>query len=942
MAEVPEVILKISVDSQGVVADIDKVKAKYGEIGAAVRENKTELASLLIEEKNLLAARAKTNSPTVIAQYNSKLKETRDSIAKVNSELLNQNAALKENAKQVTGIGGAIKKSFDSTLTKGFNGEILATRANYIKLRTELANNIGTQQAEKLAVELGKVKHELELASESAKAFGSENKFKESGVLLEDIGASILKLDFRGAASKAKLLADLAKTISFGDVVKSVKQLGDTLANVGQALIKNPLFLLVGVILAAVEITKDLIETDERYNKVLEDNHQAIEKVIEKTQELARVNRDLSLQNEIDAGKIGKVDGEKIKNKNKLVDAIIDLGKQQLSAEKKFNEDIKKAREEDGFKATKALLEKAGFETDITRKQKQGLAEIEKGFGEQKQQLLKSFSEGDQKIIIDEANATMAIIKQLTQDVKALKDKNQLNLFDDKTISGVKFSAEKQRQIAKESSDLDFKEKTKDLTNTVKINEIKQLEQAKLSQIIIAINKNESDKVKAIKKETKESVEKLNKDLFKSEAEQNKSLLELRIENANLESNGQFNSASVKRQLVVDYYGALKTLAIENKDSTILIEEQLKSALIKIDKDEQKEIFAQKKDDLTEEQRHRRALFQLRSRGKKEDAIILLAQDIVDEKEQLKLLEDSGTSKLSEIQKQKNKIEELEAEHLKKIKDLNDKQKKELISAIENLEKASIDSINKYLSAQINSFDRQTSAQQKRVDDAAKIAEGGNSQLLELEKKRLSDLNKEKERFVRAQQALAAIELIADTAVMIAKAGAEGGAGAAITIAAAVIALIAGLASARSIAGQAAFYKGGYTGDGNPNEVSTNLGAKNYQYHKEEFIHNHQTTRKYLKHFRDIHSGKMDLNEVVQQASLYKMLSANGIDFNRDTSVRSSGNYQSMDELKSLMRDTTNAIKNQDRVNVRIDENGLAIIATSYINKQKRLNNLAR
>lgn len=864
MAEVPEVILKISVDSQGVVADIDKIKAKYGEIGAAVRENKIELSSLLAEEKNLLAARAKTNSPTVIAQYNSKLKETRDQIAKVNSELLTQNSALKETTKQAQGTGAALGKAFDTTAAKSLRTQLRG-------LKEELARATDPAEVARLATAAGHLQEEINSATHSANIFGG-SKFAAVGNALGDIGHKIISLDFAGAAKSSQLLLQATKNINFADAIKGVKDMGTTLVNVGKSLLINPLFILSAVIGGIALAVNGMIDSFHAGDKALEDSAERLKKVTEATENLIRANRDLAVQNEIDAGKISKTDGEKLKNRNKLIDALIQLKKDQNAEEKKLNDDFEKEREEDSFRQTKNLFEALGGQTDESIKHKNGLLNIEQTFQKQKEQLLKGFSEQDKKILIDDAKVKSAKQTKINDD--ALKEK------------------ERQAKL------------------------LTDLEAANIS--------NQFDRLRA------QLTIKYNRDFVDAKGNA-KIILELQ---KGLEKDiDSVNDAEVKNnQSKLDKITkAIQDANQENLDDFIKTEQERKAVTI---------------NQISEEQRHQSVLLGIKLKGNKNASTILLANEIANDEANLAFLKanriNNDQAELDEITKLNNQIIEKKKQLGDDLSKLDDAEKKAVKAALENLAHVTIDSINKVLSAQINSFDRQTSAQQKRVDDAAKIAEGGNSQLLELEKKRLIDLNKEKERFVRAQQALAAIELIADTAVMIAKAGAEGGAGAAITIAAAVIALIAGLASARSIAGQAAFYKGGYTGDGNPNEVSTNLGAKNYQYHKEEFIHNHQTTRKYLKHFRDIHSGKMDLNEVVQQASLYKMLSANGIDFNRDTSVRSSGNYQSMDELKSLMRDTTNAIKNQDRVNVRIDENGLAIIATSYINKQKRLNNLAR
>jgi tape measure domain-containing protein len=53
------------------------------------------------------------------------------------------------------------------------------------------------------------------------------------------------------------------------------------------------------------------------------------------------------------------------------------------------------------------------------------------------------------------------------------------------------------------------------------------------------------------------------------------------------------------------------------------------------------------------------------------------------------------------------------------------------------------------------------------------------------------------------------------------------------------------------------YFTGGYTGDGNPREVSTAQGSRPYEYHKGEFIMNHELTDQYRKSlFEPLHTGR--------------------------------------------------------------------------------------
>jgi len=64
------------------------------------------------------------------------------------------------------------------------------------------------------------------------------------------VGASMARLDFETASKQATSLAGAAGKISFGSAMKSMKQFGSTIMQLGKAILMNPLFLLAAVIAA--------------------------------------------------------------------------------------------------------------------------------------------------------------------------------------------------------------------------------------------------------------------------------------------------------------------------------------------------------------------------------------------------------------------------------------------------------------------------------------------------------------------------------------------------------------------------------------------------------------------------------------------------------------------------------------------------------------------
>jgi len=85
--------------------------------------------------------------------------------------------------------------------------------------------------------------------------------FSVFGDGIGEVGASLARLDFETASKQAGTLAQNAGNISFGSAVKSVKQFGSTLINLGKAILANPLFLLVTIIVAIAVAIYELLDS---------------------------------------------------------------------------------------------------------------------------------------------------------------------------------------------------------------------------------------------------------------------------------------------------------------------------------------------------------------------------------------------------------------------------------------------------------------------------------------------------------------------------------------------------------------------------------------------------------------------------------------------------------------------------------------------------------
>ena len=262
-----------------------------------------------------------------------------------------------------------------------------------------------------------------------------------------------------------------------------------------------------------------------------------------------------------------------------------------------------------------------------------------------------------------------------------------------------------------------------------------------------------------------------------------------------------------------------------------------------------------------------------------------------------------------------DQLQDIDDETLQNQIDNEEKRKEEIKKGIDQVIESTKALTNAILEAAIAQTDIQINAQQKRIEKARELAEKGNAELLQAEEDRLTKLNEKRARFVRTQQALAAIELVANSAVAISKAAAEGGAAAPFTIAATLIALAAGLVAARAQAQSAAgsFAEGGFTGEGSKYEPAGVV-------HKGEFVFTKEKTKRFRPLFESIHKGRdpfLNMN----------------IERNQTFQTKTMENRLERIEV---------AIKQQKGLNLSIDENGINGIVTSVQYKQNRIRNKAR
>jgi tape measure domain-containing protein len=244
----------------------------------------------------------------------------------------------------------------------------------------------------------------------------------------------------------------------------------------------------------------------------------------------------------------------------------------------------------------------------------------------------------------------------------------------------------------------------------------------------------------------------------------------------------------------------------------------------------------------------------------------------------------------------------------------SEKRTDQVFADIQKITNAIFDLTRAIIDSQLIQTEAQISAQEERIEAAKSIAEKGNADILELEQKRLDDLERQRAKYVRQVQNLAVIEVAANSAIAIAQAAVAGkGYASAVTIAATLIAMAAGFAQARAQAQSAVagFEKGGYTGDGGRKQEAGVV-------HKGEFVINAEKTKKYRPLLEAIHLGR--------NPNLLKDINQNLVVINN----------KSTDEKLSKIE---KAIREQSGLNLSIDERGIHGIVSTIQFKEQRLRN---
>jgi chromosome segregation ATPase len=257
--------------------------------------------------------------------------------------------------------------------------------------------------------------------------FGSESEDLNK-VMVKTQGAIALATGLNGLlgmgdAFKNLRLTTLEAISGLQSMVTGIGGLGGALNAIKTALLSNPLFILASVIGGIVVVLKSFYDGLSSGVEIYKASAKAVGDLKKTYTSLIDEIKDLQIENDLANGKITEKDAALLKDKNNFKKEYLKILNEANTKETEIREQAAKERDEDGFKATKNILDKLGFETATTKAAKQSIEDIERQKQENIAALRKKYSLVTSNTIIEETKKEVDEKTQKDAKLKAINDK---------------------------------------------------------------------------------------------------------------------------------------------------------------------------------------------------------------------------------------------------------------------------------------------------------------------------------------------------------------------------------------------------------------------------------------------------------------------------------------------------------------------------------------
>lgn len=362
--------LKSIKDAQGVnTIEYKKVQAEVKQYNKQLTDS---VKALQLNEKTTRNNSGSINdmreqlSAATIA-YNSLTKEQRENAdigGKMQSEIKGISDALKD---QESAIG-------DNRRNVGnYAGSLAELKKELKTLKGEMVGlDAGSEEYQQASEKAGKLGDKIKEVNENVKASSGGTGFEKLSNNMGLIKGDLENMDFAGVSEKMKQMAVISKGMTFKEVIGGLKDMGSSLLSLGKAILMNPLFLMVGAIVAigvalkmwSDSVKQEAVAAQQAHTKSIERNIEAMELQYKRAKEIS----DLTIRRAELEGKSTKELGNlKLKalrdeNQNEInsqqekIKLIQSLRKEYHLAESKEDRDAIAEKEKEAVKALNDLL----------------------------------------------------------------------------------------------------------------------------------------------------------------------------------------------------------------------------------------------------------------------------------------------------------------------------------------------------------------------------------------------------------------------------------------------------------------------------------------------------------------------------------------------------------------------------------------------------------
>lgn len=410
---------ELKIKQKELKASTGALTPEYAKVSAEIRMQSKVLndsaKALLINEKL-----NKTNKGSInemrealalgTTAYNALSQEQREN-STIGKELQASNKAISDSLKEQEGAIGDTRRNVGN-----YGSSLQDLKKQLRDLKGEMVGlDAGSEEYQKASEKAGQLGDKIKEVNENVKASSGGSGFEKLSNNLGLIKEDLMNLDFAGVSEKMKQMAVISKGMTFKEVLGGLKNMGSALVSLGKAILANPLFLMVGVIVAIVgalklwsdAVNEKQIKAQEKHTKAIRDNIKAMQEQRDTAKEIA----DLQIRR-------AELEGASIETLNKMkLKALKDF---QASQNAEYKKETKTFFEES---AKKVKFEKQGNE-ELTKIAEEATKEAETNRNNLIQEIAKH--EDQRKTLIAEGNKDISDRNKENSDksLKAQEDHN--------------------------------------------------------------------------------------------------------------------------------------------------------------------------------------------------------------------------------------------------------------------------------------------------------------------------------------------------------------------------------------------------------------------------------------------------------------------------------------------------------------------------------------